>query len=80
MILRSMLMGALGLGALVASASTLGCASAPPPPAPTPTTAAVAPDPNDDDADDDGVPDAVDKCPDKKENGKGAADKDGCPG
>ncbi len=75
---KLILVRALGLGSFVALATTLGCASAPPPP-PAAATAAAAPDPGDDDNDDDGIPNADDKCPDKKEDGKGAAGKDGCP-
>jgi hypothetical protein len=55
----------------------VACGGAPPPDpaAPTaPTTSAAAGD-----TDSDGVPDATDKCPDKKEDGQAPDPKDGCP-
>jgi OOP family OmpA-OmpF porin len=64
----------VALGFLVAMGGCGGAA----PPAASPTTASAAP-PTADDSDDDGVPDDVDKCPGKKEDGLGADPKDGCP-
>jgi hypothetical protein len=64
------LMAALGL--VVAMGGCGG--SAPPAAAPSsaaPTTAS--------DSDGDGIPDNVDKCPDKKEDGLAPDPKDGCP-
>jgi hypothetical protein len=63
---------ALGLGGV-------GCGS--PPPAATPPTDATPPTTTgaDKDGDGDGIPDSMDKCLDKKEDGLGPMPKDGCP-
>jgi hypothetical protein len=61
----------------------MGCGgSAPPAAAPTDTSAATssaAPAAPGKDTDGDGIPDATDKCPDKKEDGQAPDPKDGCP-
>jgi hypothetical protein len=54
--------------------------SSPPPSDPSTSTSATPPDAKDaKDTDGDGVPDAMDKCPDKKEDGQAPDAKDGCP-
>lgn len=64
---------ALGILSLVA------CGGSAPPPAASPDTASAAGAAGAGDADGDGVPDADDKCPDKKEDGQAPDPKDGCP-
>jgi hypothetical protein len=65
--------------AVTAALLALGCGDATPPAAsptdvkaPSTTSATV-------DGDGDGIPDSVDKCPDKKEDGQAPDPKDGCP-
>ncbi len=63
--------GALSMLALVA------CGGAAPPAPAAPDTASAAGAGGDSDGD--GVPDGMDKCPDKKEDGAAPDPKDGCP-
>ncbi len=73
---------ALGVTLMLATAA---CGETPPPASPesnagAPAAAgAAAAGGAAGDADGDGVPDADDKCPDKKEDGIGKEPKDGCP-
>jgi len=53
--------------------AAVACGETPPPASPESNAGAAG------DADGDGVPDADDKCPDKKEDGLGKEPKDGCP-
>jgi hypothetical protein len=55
----------------------MGCGDSKP--AASPTSNTTAADPTAKDSDGDGIPDTMDKCPDKKEDGQGADPKDGCP-
>jgi hypothetical protein len=70
---KSLVVASIGIGALLGG-GTSGCGSSKPP-------AATATDKNPStmDSDDDGIFDDVDLCPNEKEDGKGANDKDGCP-
>jgi hypothetical protein len=69
---------ALALGTafgLTLAAISIGCGESTPPAAsPDQKAATTAPD-----SDGDGIPDNVDKCPDKKEDGLSPDPKDGCP-
>ena len=60
-------------------AVAVGCGSPPPPATPTPDATSATMTGADKDSDGDGIPDAMDKCLDKKEDGLGALPKDGCP-
>ena len=72
-IAKSFFVASLGIGMMLAAGS-FGCASSTPAAAaPGAKTAASM------DSDDDGIFDDVDLCPSEKEDGKGAAPKDGCP-
>ena len=64
----------LGIG-MVLAAGSMGCGGSSPPPAAAPAGKTAA----NTDSDDDGIFDDVDVCPNDKEDGKGAAPKDGCP-
>jgi len=66
------LAAALAIAGLLLST---GCGGSAPPAASPDTKAAAASR----DTDGDGVPDNVDKCPDKKEDGLAPDPKDGCP-
>ena len=65
----------VGFGLVLANTGCGGAAPTPPAAAPDTASAAGAGG----DADGDGVPDAVDKCADKKEDGQAPDPKDGCP-
>jgi hypothetical protein len=68
------LVAALGMGFGLGLATVgVGCGGASSAPAADPKAATAA------DLDGDGVPDNVDKCPDKKEDGLAPDPKDGCP-
>ncbi len=76
------------LAALGGIALMVACGGSTPPAASPDTSGAAAgaaaPDPKGStpgaaDADGDGIPDAADKCPDKKEDGQAPDPKDGCP-
>jgi hypothetical protein len=62
---------------LAVTSLLVACGDAPPPAPAAPTTSTTATTAAD--ADGDGVPDATDKCPDKKEDGQAPDPKDGCP-
>jgi len=73
-IAKSLFMASLGIGMML-TAGSFGCGGSSPPPAATPAGKTAA----NTDSDDDGIFDDVDLCPNDKEDGKGAAPKDGCP-
>ena len=76
---KNSLLAALGVASVLAIAN-VGCGAAPPAPPATPDAqTASAAVPSAADGDGDGVPDAVDKCPTKKEDGLAPDPKDGCP-
>jgi hypothetical protein len=62
-------------GFFVLALVAVGCGGGEPPAASPDTKSADATK----DSDGDGIPDNVDKCPDKKEDGQGPDPKDGCP-
>ena len=76
-----------GIALMVACGGSTPSAAAPDPNAAAGAAGAAAPDPKGStpaapstgDADGDGIPDATDKCPDKKEDGQAPDPKDGCP-
>jgi hypothetical protein len=69
--------------AALAVVFAMGCGgampSAPDLKAPDPKAVATSSATPDKDTDGDGIPDATDKCPDKKEDGAAPDPKDGCP-
>jgi hypothetical protein len=73
------MMSKIVVGAFAVGLVSIGvaCGSPPPPSSPDPVITAGAG--TEKDGDGDGIPDSVDKCLDKKEDGLGAQPKDGCP-
>jgi hypothetical protein len=76
-IARTSFVTLLGIGMMLAAGS-MGCGGSSAPPPATGTTPAGK-SASTMDSDDDGIFDDVDLCPNEKEDGKGAAPKDGCP-
>jgi hypothetical protein len=70
----------LVLAAVGLALGLFGCGgSAPPASDPSSAGAPATTTAGGGDADGDGIPDATDKCPDKKEDGQAPDPKDGCP-